>query len=122
MKIQLTNNKFHFLIINNNLVIKKKTWFSVKEIKIIDIESIQKIGYKYPYEDIIFFLWVLKYLFVFVLAVFIGETTYGKNPYKKYLYITYSVNNEEAIFDIGVKLNNKDLELLHKALLFHKVF
>ena len=90
MKIQLTKkNKFHFFIINNNLVVKKRALFSVKEIKKIDIDLIQKLEYKYPYEDIIFFLWVLKYLFVFVLAIFIGGTTYGKNPYKKYLYITY---------------------------------
>jgi hypothetical protein len=53
-----------------------------------------------------------------LLAIFIGDTTDGKNPWRKYLYITYSVDKEIAIFSLRLKLNKDDFFKLKKSLLF----
>ncbi len=117
MKIELTSkHKIQFYIENDFLIVRKRGWFKINELKKIKQSSIKKLEFKNPYADINPVLMVFYYVFAFVVMLVLAETL-GKTNWKKQLLITYSVNGDEGVGSVDVNLSSKDLNLLKKAIL-----
>ncbi len=105
----------HFFIEDDYLLVKKRTWFSVKEILRIECSTITKLESMDPYRE---FEWYKKILFVVLQIISSASSPSGTwiGIWGKLLCISYVVDGELAKSYFDTTLNRTEFIRLKKAI------